>query len=278
MGSALAGHALAAGIPVVGYDIDAGARDRFRGRGGTLAESAGDVAERSEVLLTSLPTVEAFHEVLRGPDGVAARARPGLVWAEISTLPLAVRLAAESELAGAGITLLDAPLSGTGAQARTRDVVVFLSGEPAAKRRATPVLLAMTRAVYDVGGFGNGSRMKFVANLLVAVHNLAAAESLVLAERAGLDLDQVLRVVGDGAGGSRMFDLRGPLMAQGRYTDPTVRLRVFWKDIEIIDDFAATTGAPTPLFDVARDFYRAALSGGLGEEDSAAVVEILRAS
>ena len=103
---------------------------------------------------------------------------------ETSTLPLAVKRQARDALAGRGTVLLDCPLSGTGGQALAKDVVAYLSGPAQAKARARPVLAAMTRAVHDVGGFGNGSAVKFIANLLVAIHNVAAAEALVLAERA----------------------------------------------------------------------------------------------
>ena len=108
---------------------------------------------------------------------------------------------------------LDAPLSGTGAQAQTGDLVVFASGDSATIASLMPMFAGFSREAHDLGAFGNGSRMKFVANLLVAINNVASAEAMVLAEKAGLDLRQVVKLVGAGAAQSRIFDLRAPMMA-----------------------------------------------------------------
>jgi L-threonate 2-dehydrogenase len=195
---------------------------------------------------------------------------------ETSTLPVADKRQARDALAGRGIVLLDCPLSGTGGQALAKDVVAYLSGPEVAKARALPVLRAMTRGVHDVGGFGNGSAVKFIANLLVAIHNVAAAEALVLAERAGLDLAAVLTAVADGAGSSDMFEVRGPAMAAAEYSGPGVTTTVFAKDLEIIAGFAKDTGTPTPLFALASSFYAAALAQGHAGDDTACVHAVLR--
>jgi 3-hydroxyisobutyrate dehydrogenase len=134
----------------------------------------------------------------------------------------------------------------------------------------------MTRGVHDVGEFGNGSAVKFIANLLVAIHNVAAAEALVLAERAGLDLAAVLTAVADGAGSSDMFEVRGPAMAAGDYSGPGVTTTVFDKDLQIIAGFARQTGTPTPLFTMATSFYAAALAQGHADDDTACVHAVLR--
>jgi 3-hydroxyisobutyrate dehydrogenase len=154
--------------------------------------------------------------------------------------------------------------------------VAYLSGAGDAKARAGEVLASMTRACYDVGAFGCGSKFKLVANLLVAVHNVAAAEALLLAERAGLDLPAVIAAVADGAGSSRMFEIRGPQMAAREYTPAAVRASLFSKDIDLIAAFARELSSPTPLFALASVFYQAALAQGRGEEDTACVHEILR--
>ena len=134
-------------------------------------------------MLTSLPTAEAFHQVVSGLDGLAA-AGTGPVVVELSTLSIADKQRGRAALAQTGAHLVDSPLSGTGAQARFGDLVAYVSADdPAHREQAIGVLALFTRAQYDVGAFGNGSRFKFVANLLVAVHNVAAAEALVLADR-----------------------------------------------------------------------------------------------
>jgi putative dehydrogenase len=275
MGSALSRLLLGTGRRVIGYDVDESALAAHQANGGERAASVAEVAERTEILVTSLPTVEAFRAVVGG-DGLSARPRPGLIVIEASTLPIGEKSLAQMALATAGITLLDSPMSGTGAQARRGDVVAFLSGPPAEKDIARPVLQAMTREVYDAGPFGDGTRLKFVANLLVAIHNVAAAEAIVLAEHAGLDLDLVIAAVSAGAGTSRMFEIRGPLMAAGRYEPATVRLEVFQKDIDIIAAYAQELGSPTPLLQAASTYYRLAQEQGFVGQDTASVVEVLR--
>ena len=271
MGSALSAHLIAAGWQVAGYDIDPAALAAHQERGGTGAASSAEVAGHAEIVITSLPTAQALRDVTR-----ELAAHPGQVVIETSTLPVPVKEEARDFLAERGAVLLDCPLSGTGGQARNKDVVAYLSGPAGAKARAEPVLRAMTRGIHDVGEFGNGSAVKFIANLLVAVHNTAAAEALVLAERAGLDLTTVLAAVSDGAGTSRMFEIRGPAMAAADYSGPGVRTSVFGKDLDIIAGFARDVGSPTPLFALASAFYTAALAQGRADEDAACVHAVLR--
>ena len=273
MGSALSAHLLAAGYQVAGYDTDPARLAAHTARGGEAAASPAGAAARADAVVTSLPTTQALLDVAAG---LASRPRPGLVVIETSTLPVADKRQARDVLAGAGLVLLDCPLSGTGGQARTKDVVAYLSGPAQAKAHALPVLETMTRGVHDVGEFGSGSAVKFIANLLVAIHNVAAAEALVLAERAGLDLAAVLTAVADGAGSSAMFEVRGPAMAAADYSGPGVTTTVFAKDLDIIAGFARETGTPTPLFALASSFYAAALAQGHAGDDTACVHAVLR--
>ena len=277
MGSAMSGHLLTAGVPVVGYDLEEGRRASHAGRGGVVATSPADVARQVDVLVCSLPSAAALAAVLDGPDGLRDGARAGLVVVETSTLGLDSKTAAQRSGAAFGATVLDCPMSGTGQQARDGDLVAYLSGDDdAAKAAALPVLQGFTRAQHDLGAFGNGTRMKLVANLLVAVHNAAAAEALLLASRAGLDLQQVLTAVGDGAGGSRMLSVRGPLMAEGRYDEPTATVAVMEKDNALIAAFAAGVSSPTPLFSTTSVLYQAALAQDRREQDTACVFGVLQ--
>jgi L-threonate 2-dehydrogenase len=274
MGSAVAGLLLRGGTAVFGYDIADSRMEQLRAAGGTPSGSPAEVASQCPVVLTSLPTADALDEVISGRRGLTGVAR---LTVEMSTLSLADKRRAKQAVESGGGRLVDAPLSGTGAQAATGDLVAFVSADDAADRTAAIAVLArFTRAQYDVGCFGNGSRFKYVANLLVAIHNVAAAEALVLAEQAGLDLPLVLAAVADGAGGSRMLEIRGPLMAAGRYDDPSVRLEVFQKDLGLIADFAEAVGASTPLLEASSRVYETAAGQGRAAQDTACVAEVLR--
>jgi len=276
MGSAYATHFLAAGCATLGYDVDAAALERLRARGLEGVATPAEAARRSDLMMTALPSVAAFDAALFGEDGIAAGAHPGLVVVEASTLPLRTKLEARERAAAYGFDLLDAPVSGTGSQAAVRDLAIYVSGERAAYERARPLLEHVARAVRYVGPFGNGSKLKYIANLLVTIHNLSTAEAVVLAQKAGLDPLEMLEVVADGAGGSRMLQVRGPMMAAGRYDEATMKLDIYQKDIEIIGDFAQEVGAPTPLFTQSTLFYTAALAQGRAKQDTAAIASILK--
>lgn len=276
MGGAIARNLLSAGFAVRGFDIDEQRIEQLEAAGGEAAPTAAAVAA-ADVVLTSLPSDYAFEAAVGGDDGLAAGARPGLVVIETSTLTLEVKQRAHDRLAASGATLLDCPLSGTGDQARNRDLVVMASGDRRAVQRCIPVFEGFARANHYLGPFGAGTKLKLVANLLVGIHNVAAAEALALAQRAGLDLATALEILIDGAGNSRMLEVRGPKMLQADYGSG-VRTSVFLKDVDLISAFAAGHGVPTPLFSVCADLYRAALAEGHAEDDTASIYEVVRSA
>src|SRR5688572_28085647 len=269
MGSAISGHLARAGFAVYGYDILEARRRLLERAGGLPLASCAAVFGKAPVVITSLPSAQALRAVAKEAG------RKNAVVIETSTLPIDDKLAARDALRRKRITLLDCPLSGTGAQARAADLVVYGSGDKSAFSRTIPVLEAFSRAHYHLGEFGNGSRMKYVANLLVAIHNVSAAEAFVLGMKAGLDAGTILKVVGDGAGASRMFQVRGPQMVAGNYADATMKVEVWQKDMKIIGEFAAALGVPTPLFNASAAIYNAALAQGFAQQDTASVCAVL---
>ena len=271
MGSAIATHVIRAGHRVVGYDVRAARRRDLRAAGGLAVATGADVGRSSSIVITSLPSVDALAETA----GALAqtRSRPRIV-VETSTLPIEAKRRARAALRSRGIQLLDCPISGTGAQARDKDIVVYASGAREAYRQVSTVLDAFTRAHYYVGSFGAGSKVKFVANLLVAIHNVATAEALVLAMKAGLDPGRVLELVGAGAGSSRVLQLRGPMMVKGDYRNATMTLATWQKDMSIIAEFARQAGCATPLFSTTAPIYAEAVKTR-SREDTAAVCAVL---
>ena len=195
---------------------------------------------------------------------------------ELSTLTLADKLRFEAVLRRAGHIPLDCPISETGAQAGMRDLIVYASGDTQAIAHCMPMFADFAKQSADLGVFGNGSRMKFVANHLVAIHNVATAEAMILAERAGLDPKRVVEMVGPGAGGSRMFQMRAPMMVEGRYEPATMKVSTWKKDMDIIAEFAGDVGCETPLFTLTQPVYAQAIAMGLANHDTAAVFEVLK--
>jgi len=272
MGSAMSTHLLAAGFDVVGTDLEATAVSDLELRGGRAADGLGHLAAEADVVVTSLPSTEAALEVC---GQLAGSARPGLVVVETSTLSLAVKQRCRDLLAAAGAVLLDCPLSGTGAQARERDVVVLGSGDEAAFETVRPVLDAFARSVRHVGPFGHGTTMKLVANLLVSIHNASTAEAFALGLAAGLDPDVLYETIREGAGGSVIFDKRGPLMSRRSYRPATARVSMFQKDVSLVQELATAVDVATPVLDATLPLYDRAAAAGWADADAAALLEVL---
>jgi putative dehydrogenase len=276
MGTPMSAHLLGAGFAVTGHDLDRERAAALAAAGGAPAASPREVATGADVVVTSLPSAAALRHVLTGPDGLLAADDPArLVIVETSTLALDDKEEARRAAEHAGATVLDCPLSGTARQARDKDLVVFASGDAAAVARCAPVFAGFARAHHHLGPFGAGTRMKLVANLLVAVHNVAAAEAFVLARKAGIDPQVLYEVISGGAGSSRMFEVRGPMMAARRYDGAGITGQLFQKDLRLIADFARSLDCPTPLFSAADQAYVAARARGLGDQEVAAVQEVL---
>lgn len=271
MGGAISKNLIERGWRVFGTDLDETKRASLTTAGGTACPDIAGVCANARVILTSLPSPYALAAVAAA---IAATAEPHVV-VETSTMALADKLAAHDVLTKAGHIALDCTLSGTGAQAVNRDLVIYASGDTATIAELMPLFGDFARASHDIGTFGNGTRMKFVANLLVAIHNVAAAEAMVLANAAGLDPDLVVKLAGAGAGASRMFDMRAPMMAARTYAPATMRVSTWQKDMDIIGSFARDLGLTLPLFEASAPIYTTAMQAGLGDQDTAAVFAVL---
>jgi L-threonate 2-dehydrogenase len=273
MGGAISRNLVERGWRVIGFDIDAAKRAELARAGVTIVDDAIQVARDAPIIMTSLPTPAAVVDIAQA---IANSNQPPRIVVELSTLTIADKLRFEAILRKAGHIALDCPLSGTGAQARNRDLIVYASGKSEAIAQCTSLFADFAKQSADLGQFGNGSRMKFVANHLVAIHNVATAEAMVLAERAGLDAKMVVDLVGPGAGGSRMFQMRAPMMVEGIYEPATMKVSTWKKDMAIIAEFAEDVGCETPLFTLTQPVYTQAMAMGLGDQDTAAVFEVLK--
>jgi 3-hydroxyisobutyrate dehydrogenase-like beta-hydroxyacid dehydrogenase len=213
MGGSFAKNLAANGWRVIGYDPSKAAANAAKRAGVEIAGSAAEVAEKAQVILTSLPKPEALQATAR----VLAGARlPKRTIVEMSTFMIEDKEKARKILEKAGHTVIDCPVSGTGAQAANRDLVFYASGNKAAIKKLDKMFQAFGRKVYDVGAFGNGSRMKYVANLLVAINNVASAEAMVLGMKSGLPAQMIFDLIRGGAGNSRVVELRAPMMVKGK--------------------------------------------------------------
>jgi 3-hydroxyisobutyrate dehydrogenase-like beta-hydroxyacid dehydrogenase len=274
MGSAISANIVKEGFSVFGYDIVKDRVDMLVENGGVAATSSQEVAQKAAVVIISLPSLSAFEEVIWGGQGILSSGHEGLIVMECSTLAVADKQRACEDMQKSGIILLDCPISG-GSRAAQKDLVVYGSGDRSTFESCIPVINGFARANYYLGEFGNGSKMKFVANLLVAIHNVSTAEAMVVGMKAGLDPETIFKVMSDSSGRSRMFEVRGPRMVKNDYENPSMKVKVFQKDLDIIADFAKNLNCPIPLFTSCMQVYLGAFAQGLDEQDTASVCAVL---
>ena len=272
MGGAFAKNLAAAGWHVTGYDISAARRREAQRAGVKIARNAAEVAAAAPVILTSLPKPQALMDIVR--KLVAAKLPRKLV-VEMSTFAITDKEKAASVLEKAGHQMLDTPVSGTGSQAKEKDLIFYASGNARQIKRLTPLFNDFGRRAFNVGAFGNGSKIKYVANLLVAINNVASAEAMVLGMKAGLPPKLIYGLITPGAGNSRVFELRAPMMVKGSYDNVTMKIDVWDKDMGVIGNFARKIGVRTPMFDASKPIYLKAMKTGLGRKDTAAVCAVL---
>jgi 3-hydroxyisobutyrate dehydrogenase-like beta-hydroxyacid dehydrogenase len=273
MGGAMAEAFLEAGYRVYGYDPATAAAQRLKRAGGRPLASAAEVAEHADVIITSLASSAALRDAVRHLARASRRKR---VVIEMSTLPIADKDDARRTLARVGVTALDCPVSGTAVRLRQRTWTIFASGSSQTCKKVSSVLAVLADNVPYVGAYGNGTRMKFVANHLVAILNVASAEALAFGRRMGLDVKRVLDIFAPSpVVGTDVFRVRGNLMVKRRYRPPTMKVAVWQKDMRIIGDMARRVKASTPLFRASVPVFTAALERGYGDADTASVYEVL---
>jgi 3-hydroxyisobutyrate dehydrogenase-like beta-hydroxyacid dehydrogenase len=276
MGGAMAQALAAAGHDVFGYDPAPAARRRLERAGGYALESSFAVANRARILITSLPSSPALSSTVRQVGQARASPNSRRILVEMSTLPIADKRRAQTELARAGWTALDCPISGTAARLKDRDWMIFASGGRRACASVRPLLRVFTDQIPYVGDFGSGMRMKLVANHLVAILNVASGEAITLARSMGLDARQVWALFASNpAVGNGVLRLRGRFMVERRYRPATMKVEIWQKDMRIIGEAARSAGAATPLFDACAPIYAAAMAQGFGSADTASVCEVL---
>ena len=274
MGTPISANIVKGGFSVCGYDIRKEQIDTLVANGGMAAASPREVAERAEVVLISLPSLAAFETVIWGEQGLLKARRRDLVVMELSTLGAEDKQRAYRDLAAHNMLMLDCPISG-GARAAEKDLVVYGSGDKKAYESCLPIVEAFARSNYYLGDFGNGTKMKLVANLLVAIHNVSTAEAMVFGMKSGLDPELIYKIMCDSSGRSRMFEVRGARMVRDDYDAATMPVKTFQKDLKIIESAAAGISCPTPLFSNCLQVYLGAMAKGLADQDTASVCAVL---
>ena len=270
MGGAMAANLVKKGFEVYGYDLMEASCNALRDAGGEI-KTPEEIAENCGIIILSLPSVKALETSMAV---ITPLAKPGTVLLETGTFPVEDKVRLNNALEGTGIVMLDAPLSGTGAMAKAGNITVFVSGDEAAFQKVIPVIEAVSKGHDYLGEFGNGMKMKCAANLMVALHNVVAAEGMLLATQSGLPAQMAYDVLTKSAATSRMLEVRGPMMVKGEYEPPSFTIRLMQKDLGIIHDSLQSLGVAAPLFETVLNVYDEGLEAR-PEQDTAAVYAVL---
>jgi 3-hydroxyisobutyrate dehydrogenase-like beta-hydroxyacid dehydrogenase len=269
MGQPLSRNLLAAGFRVLGYDPKPSIA--FQEAGGQMVASVAELGDASAIVL-SLPSVNALRGAV---DAFLPNCRPGQLVIDLSSYALDDKRAQAERLAERGVTMLDCEISGLPAMAQIRKAVIFKSGNAEAAMRAEPIFNAMAEEHFFLGEFGAATRLKLIANTMVCVHNLMAAEALNLGARAGLAPEAIVKVLGPSAAGSATFRMKTPLMLRRQFENGSGPFRHMFGYLARAKELAENAGAATPLLDVARAVYAKAEAENRHDQDIAAILEIV---
>ena len=276
MGEVIASHLLKKNFTVNGYDIVPKRADDLKSLGLDDYTNLQALADNSDILITSLPSNEALLSVIN--DIIQTKKKEHILL-ETSTLKVQEKINASQIFEEYGHTFLDAPISGTTPLVKAMKGSLFVGGDVNAYEKSIAVIEAFTATNYFVGEVGDSSKMKYLANYLVYVHTVAAAECFVLGQKAGLDPQLIHDVLKSSAGASRMLEQRGEMMAKSDYRDGSAKVfNIYKKDADIITDFAAELESPIDLFASARERYNSALALGLEELELASVCKAIEVS
>ncbi|MDP7600609.1 MAG: NAD(P)-dependent oxidoreductase [Rhodospirillales bacterium] len=271
LGSAMVPNLIKSGFEVIGYDVRPEVLEELGKLGMTVACSPKDTAERSDVVITCLPTIKVLLDVFGGDDGIDKADKADQIVIETSTFPVDAKEKAKAFMEAAGKRLLDCPVSGNRILAVKKQLTAFGSGDEAAYHEVEDIIQGFASRTFYVGEFGSGMKMKFCANILNLVHNSVAAEVMVLGMKSGLDPAMIHSVISDSGSSSSMFETRGAMMANNNYDHEGMNFSIPIKDSRFISDHAHQMRVPTPIYHVALQSYYAAVAQGHFDEDAAAV-------
>lgn len=280
IGLGIMGSRMAANLARAGYALTVFNRTRATAEqwvaehGGTVADSPAAVGAASDIVISMVVDGAQVESVLAGEQGVIAAAAPGCLCVDMSTIAPADTRRIGERLAGAGLRMIDAPVTGSSPRAEDGTLTIMVGGDAEDFERARPLLAAMGKLIVHVGELGQGEVLKVINNAVAAVNATAVAEGLLLARAAGIELDDFEQVLASGSAGSAMIELKAGAMRERDYS-PQFKLEHMLKDVRLALDEAQSAGTPFASAAYARDVLDAAAGQGFGEQDFAALIEAL---
>jgi 2-hydroxy-3-oxopropionate reductase len=274
MGKPMAENVLAAGYDVVAHNRSRGPVEDLVADGAAAAHSPAEVAERADVVVTVLPDTDAVESVLYGDEGLLAALGSGQVWIDMSTIAPGATEEFAADVAETGAEMLDAPISGGEGGAVDGTLSIMVGGDPDVLDEVRALLGAMGETVTHTGDNGAGQVTKACNQIVVACTHQAVSEALLLAHRAGADLEAVVSAISGGAAGCWSLRERAPDVIRGEF-EPGFFSSYQYKDLRIATQAGEEFGVPMPETQVAHEMYKAMEEMGHGEDDHSAVIRVI---
>jgi 3-hydroxyisobutyrate dehydrogenase-like beta-hydroxyacid dehydrogenase len=274
----MAANLVKAGFELTVWNRTASKAEEFSARHGAVsAATPAQAAAEADIVVTMVVDGPQVQQVLLGEDGVAAGAKPGTLCVDCSTIGPAATREIAAGLASHGLTMLDAPVTGSSPRAEDGTLTIMAGGSADDFERARPVLEAMGSTVIHAGPLGHGQMVKLINNSVAAINAAVVGQALLVRARAGVDLDALTKVMAAGSGGSTMLELKAGPMRAHDYTT-LFKLEHMLKDIRLCLEEGQAIGAPFPFAAVTREILTAGMGRNLGEADFAALIEVLEAA
>lgn len=280
LGLGLIGRVAAEKLMPEGYECIAIRRpstEDFPGLGGKLVDTARELAEVSDVVISALPNVPAAHAAMEGPDGLLAGAHAGLTIVEMNTFGVADKEALKALVDATPATILDCPVSGTQPIIRAGNGVIMMSGDEARCAAVKPVLETICPKTFYVGEYGTGIKLKLMINFMVGANTVALAEGMLFGASMGLDPQLMIDIVGPSAAGSTVFNIRAGIIKDRAWQPCAGPSKLLWKDLDIVEEQADELGLSAPILRLCNDYYKKIEKAGRLEDECAVVYEILEA-
>ena len=270
IGEPMAINLIQSGYSVIGFDVIE--KPKFVSAGGLQAKTIEELSKQTDLIVQSLPTVQALETTV---DELIEFGRSGQIIIELSSYPLKNKKLQASRLAEHGITMLDCEISGLPFMVKDRSATIFQSGDQATIESTQVVFEAMTNKRINLGKFGAATKMKLLANMMVAIHNSVAGEVLNLAQKADIDLEEAIEALSKSAAGSVTFSNKAPIMITREFESGAGPFRHMFNYLRRVSGLAKDVGASTPLLDTIHQYYEKAEAEGRADQDIAAIIEML---
>jgi 3-hydroxyisobutyrate dehydrogenase-like beta-hydroxyacid dehydrogenase len=275
MGSRQAANLARAGFELTVFNRTRERAEEWAGEhGGHVAATPREVAERSETVVTMVVDGPQVEAMLLGDDGAVHGAKPGTLFVDMSTIGSADARRIGDALAEQGHRFVDAPVTGSAPKAQDGTLTIMAGGAEEDVRHAMPLFEAMGELIVHVGELGMGQQVKVISNAVAATNCATLAQGLVVGRRTGVDLEALLKIMGAGAANSMMLELKGEPMLTHDFS-PLFKLDHMLKDVALCLQEAREAGVGFPSAALAGELYAAGAGRGLGEQDFAAVLEVV---